>query len=509
MALSDWIWHHATYAPRKTAVRYAGADIEYAALAERIDQLAAALHHELKLVRGDRVGIVAANRPEFLDLFFACQRLGAILVPLNWRLAPPEHLYILENADVAAVFCEPEFRPGLEPFRARLHNVRWVGFSYGKQGWLDYAGLVQAGHGRQSPNLGRPEDAALIVYTAGTTGHPKGVILTQDALTWNAVNSLAFHDMTTADRVLTFLPMFHVGGLNIQTLPALHIGATVILHPRFSPDAALRAVAEEKPTLTLLVPAVMRALVEHPGWASADLSSLRLAGAGSSVVPVELIRAFHARGVPICQIYGATETGPIAIVLRREDATRKEGSTGTAALHCEARVIDDSGHDLGPGARGEILIRGRNLMTGYWRDPGATASAFSGEWFHTGDIGHQDDEGYFWIDDRKKDMIVSGGENIYPAELESVLGECADIAEAAVVARADQRWGEVPVAVVVRKPGSPLSAAQVKKLFDGRLARFKHPHDVIFVDMLPRNAMGKILRFRLRETMRAGGLRSL
>jgi fatty-acyl-CoA synthase len=248
----------------------------------------------------------------------------------------------------------------------------------------------------------------------------------------------------------------------------------------------------------------MKAMIEHPGWARTDLSSLRLGMAGSSVVPVELIRAWHARGVPVGQVYGATETGPVSIVLKGADARRKEGSTGKPALHCAARIVDADDRDVAPGARGEILLRGPHIARGYWRDEAATRAAFLDDWFRTGDIGHQDEDGDFWIDDRKKDMIISGGENIYPAELEAVLEEHPAIAEAAVVARADARWGEVPVAVVVRRAGAALDADAVKALFVGRLARFKHPHDVVFVESLPRNVMGKVQRFALREQLGRG-----
>ncbi len=241
---------------------------------------------------------------------------------------------------------------------------------------------------------------------------------------------------TDNDLIFTFLPMFHVGGLNIQTLPALYAGATVALLRRFEPGTVLDGIAALRPSVMLLVPAVMAALIAHPRWATSDLSSLRLTMAGSSIVPVELIRAFHARGVPVGQVYGSTETAPTAIVLKGEDAMRKEGSTGTPALLCAARIVDHAGHDVARGDAGEILVRGPNVMRGYWNDSIASAEALIDGWFHTGDIGHQDDEGYFWIDERKKDMIISGGENIYPAELEAVISECPAVAETSVVARA-------------------------------------------------------------------------
>lgn len=500
MNIADWIDRHAAYAPNKAAILFDDREVSYAALAQEVERLAATLAGELGVAAGDRVAILAHNRPEFLALVFACARIGAICVPLNWRLAPPEHRYILQDAEAAVLFCDPQFREGVETIRAALPLRHLIGFGSSGGGWRDYADLIK-GEGA-APRRGRLEDAALIVYTSGTTGRPKGAVLTQNALQWNAVNSTALHDLVSTDRVLTFLPMFHVGGLNIQTLPALHAGATVILQSRFQPAEALQAIARLRPSITLVVPAVMSALISHPDWRKTDISCLRLVGAGSSIIPLDLIRAFHLRGVPVCQVYGSTETAPTAIVLRREDAMRKEGSTGTAALHCEARIVDEHGRDVAPGGRGEILIRGPNVMSGYWRDPTATAEALVDGWFHTGDIGHQDEEGFYWVDERKKDLIISGGENIYPAELEAVLAECRDVAEAVVVARPDPKWGEVPVAVVVPRGGARLEAEQVRALFAGRLARFKHPHDVVFVDDLPRNAIGKVLRYRLRELVR-------
>ena len=502
MSLANWIDRHAAYAPNKAAILFEDREFSYAALAEEIERLAAGLAHDLHVGPGDRVAILACNRPEFLALVFACARIGAICVPLNWRLAPPEHRYILQNAEASVLFCEPAFRDGVETIRAELSDCALVGFGFSGEGWRDYAAFLKSDNA--APRRGRREDPVLLVYTSGTTGQPKGAVLTQDALHWNAVNSTALHDLVSTDRVLTFLPLFHVGGLNIQTLPALHAGATVVLHARFQPSEALQAIARRRPSLTLVVPAVMSALVQHPAWRTTDISCLRAVGAGSSTLPLELIRAFHVRGVPVCNVYGSTETAPVAIVLRREDAMRKEGSTGTAALHCEARIADEQGGDVPRGTPGEILIRGPNVMSGYWRDPAATAEALVDGWFHSGDIGHQDEDGFFWVDERKKDVIISGGENIYPAELEAVLAECVDLAEAAVVARPDPKWGEVPVAVVVRREGTGLETEQVRALFAGRLARFKHPHDVLFVADLPRNALGKVLRYRLRELVRNG-----
>jgi fatty-acyl-CoA synthase len=501
--IADWIAANAATRGEHPALICEGRTITTAAFAARIAALAAGFD-ALGIVPGDRIAILAYNRPDYLALVFAAARLGAIVVTLNWRLAPPEHAAILADAAPRALVVDGELRAGAAALAASLAGIRTIGLGFGGDGWMSLDEVAAAGAGRTAPDAGSDAAPLLLVYTSGTTGRAKGAILTQGAVAWNAENAIAAHDLVPTDRVLTMLPLFHVGGLNIQTLPALKVGATVLLHPRFNPAETLAAIARDKPSVVLLVPAVMKAMIAHPDWPGTDLTSLRLAMAGSSVVPVELIRPFHARGVPVGQVYGATETGPVSIVLKGDDARRKEGSTGKPARHCAARIVDADGRDVAPGARGEILLRGPHITSGYWRDEGATREAFVDGWFRTGDIAHQDADGDFWIDDRKKDMIISGGENIYPAELEAVLEEHPAIAEAAVVARADARWGEVPVAMVVRRAGATLDADQVKALFTGRLARFKHPHEVMFVDSLPRNVMGKVQRFALREMLARG-----
>ncbi|MDJ0951768.1 MAG: long-chain fatty acid--CoA ligase [Alphaproteobacteria bacterium] len=506
MDLSDWIARWADLRPEKVALRFEGEEISYRSFAARIGRLAAALKGELDVGRGDRVAFLGYNSPEMLDLLFACARLGAILVPLNWRLAAPEHAYILKNCQADVLFAEADFHDHVESIRDGLTETRLV--SYGEEapaGWLYYDGLV----GKMAGKWGGPVEARnphvdydapiLIVYTSGTTGRPKGAVLTQNALFWNAVNSAHMHDLTSRDHVLTVLPMFHVGGLNIQTLPALHAGATVTLHRRFEPTATLASLAEDRPTLTVLVPATIAALAGHSRWAETDLSSLRLVTTGSSIVPVPVLEIIHGRGIPCIQVYGSTETAPIAIYLTVEDAERKAGSTGKPAVHCDVRLVDATDREVKPGTAGEILVRGPNVMFEYWGDPSATAVSLKDGWFHTGDIAHVDEDGYYWVDERKKDLIVSGGENIYPAELEAVLAESPDIAEAAVVARADIKWGEVPVAVVVRREDSTIGPEEVLALFPGRLAGFKHPKDVVFMEALPRNAMGKVLKYALRD----------
>ena len=311
--------------------------------------------------------------------------------------------------------------------------------------------------------------------------------------------STDMHDLTADDIILTTLPLFHVGGLNNQTTPALQAGCTVVLHPKFDADATFDAIEREGITLTVLVPAQLDMMMAHHRWAGADFSGLRMITTGSTIVPLHVINAVHAKGIPMVQVYGSTETCPIAVYLKAADAYRKPGSTGKPALHSRLRIVDGQDVDVKPGVTGEILVRGDNVMTGYWNAPETTRAVLTDGWFRTGDMGHQDDEGYLYVDGRCKEMIISGGENIYPAEIENLLIECPEIAEASVIGRPDERWGEVVVAVVVPKANSLLTGEQVVKLLEGRIARFKLPKEVVLVNQLPRTALGKIRKEDVRQ----------
>jgi fatty-acyl-CoA synthase len=347
--------------------------------------------------------------------------------------------------------------------------------------------------GPPAPAIGTAQDALLLVYTSGTTGRPKGAVLDQRAVQGNALNSLHMHQLTAADRVLTALPMFHVGGLNIQTLPALYAGAEVLLLAAFDAEAWLVAVATGQATLSLMVPATMRAVLRHPDWAATDLSSLRAIGAGSSEVPVALIEPFHARGVPVQQVYGATETGPIALYQSAAEAIAAPGSLGRPALHAEVRVVDEAGAPCPPGVPGEIEVRGDATLRRYW---GMAEPVLRDGWFATGDLGQVDAGGRWWFAGRRSDVIISGGENIWPAELERVLETAPGVLECAVCGRADPVWGEVPVAVLVVEPGFAEAAALAHTAV--RLARFKQPRALLPVPALPRTALGKVDRAALR-----------
>jgi fatty-acyl-CoA synthase len=499
MNLSDLIDRNAAFAPDKTALRFGRQAWSYAGFAARLTATACALKSQLGIGRGDRVAILSTNRPDYLTLLYACARLGAMLVPLNCRLAIDEQLFILSDASVRVLMVEQTLAAVTVPFGEALPDARVIGLDFLPPGGTSFDALLDAASG----DAGNPHvdfsSPLLVVYTSGTTGRPKGAVLQQGALLWNAVMSQHMHDLAADDHVLTVLPMFHVGGLNIQTTPALQLGATVTLHQRFTPGETLETIARDRPTLVVLVPSTIQAMIEHPDWHATDISSLRAVTTGSTQVPQPLIEAVEARGIPVLQVYGATETCPIAVYTRLGGDLMPTGSTGLPGLLCEARVVDDRGSEVCAGAAGEVLVRGPNVFCEYWGNKAATSAALRDGWYHSGDIGTRDRDGYFFIHDRKTNVIISGGENIYPAEVERVLIDHPAVAEAAVIGRPDAKWQEVPIAFVVCRAGISLDGAALKHHLAQHLARFKIPHDVIFVDALPRNALGKVQHFRLRE----------
>ena len=501
MNLAQWIDRHAGLTPRQRAVCFEGDAISYRDLASRIAATARLLRRA-GVEAGDRVAYLGYNHPVALALLFACARLRAIFVPLNWRLAPPELARVASDCTPRAVFIEPRFADAAERLSAALAPC--VPFAVGDvpAGWRDGNAIDDAAVAEDTFDTDAADAPVLLCYTSGSTGAPKGALLTQQALFVNAVNSTQMHDLTRADRVLTTLPLFHVGGLCIQTLPALHAGATVFLHPKFDAVATLGTIAREAITLTVLVPAQLDALAAHPAWVGTDLSSLRSITTGSTIVPMRNFVTVHARGVPLIQVYGSTETGPIATYTIAAGAVREAGAAGHPAIHCDVRVVGDCDRPLACGESGEILVRGANVMSGYWNAAAETAATLAGGWFHTGDIGHIDGDGLLWVDGRLKDMIISGGENIYPAEIESVLAECVDIAEVAIVGRPDDTWGEVVVAAIVLREGRAIGEAEIRALLHGRIARYKHPREIVFLDALPRSALGKLRRDELRRMVR-------
>ena len=499
MDLSGLIERNAAFAPDKPALHFEGATLSYAAFAARIEQASRALKSELGVGRGDRVAILSLNRPDYLVLLYACARLGAMLVPLNWRLAVAEQTFILSDAGAKVLVLEQAFAEVLPTIEKRMPEMAVVGLDFTPTRGTAFDGLLVRGRGDSRNPHTDLSCPLLIVYTSGTTGRPKGAVLRQEALLWNGVMSQHMHGLTSDDHVLTVLPFFHVGGLNIQTTPALQHGATVTIHSRFAPDATLTCFERDRPTLTVLVPATIQAVTDHPGWATADLSSLKAVSTGSTIVPPHLIKRFVDRGVPVLQVYGSTETCPIAVYTRLGGDLAREGSTGLPGLCCEAAIMDDAGNELPAGTPGEIAVRGPNVFFEYWGNETATREALHDGWYRSGDIGRRDADGYFWVHDRKKNLIISGGENIYPAEVERVMLEHPDVAECAVIGRPDPRWDEVPIAYVIRRKGGLVDAEGLKVHIQLQLARFKVPREIVFVGDLPRTALGKVQHFMLKQ----------
>jgi len=458
--------------------------LTYGALIDRVEAVAAVLA-DLGVARGERVASLGTTRGDVFVTLLACARLGALLVPLNLRLATAELDWMLDDCAVTAIVGDDELLDRL----AHRGEPR-----------LGFAALTDRANaalcdGRRivaDPSRGRGADELMVVYTSGTTGRPKGAVLTQSAIVAHAENAIDAFGITADDRTLVALPLFHVGGLNVTATPTLLCGGTVCCHGRFDPQRWLIDVEQLRPATSVLVPAMLDAVIRHPAFAATDLSSLRYLVSGSSIIPDQLMEAFLDRGVPTGQVYGLTETGPIATAQPVDEVFDRVGSSGFASPNSEIRISGAGGLPAGVGEPGEVLVRGGNVFSRYWNRPEDTAAAFVGGWFRTGDIGSLDAEGRLTIHSRMKEMIISGGENVYPAELEAVLADDPRIAESAVVGRPDERWGEVPVAVVVSAPGASLTADDVLALFTDRLARYKHPKAVQFVDALPRNAMGKV-----------------
>ena len=484
--VGTWIARHVELTPMRVAIHFDDEEINYRDLSHLVADLCGVMREHLALTDGARVAYLGANIPEALALFFACARTNLVFVPLNWRLAAPELAAILEDCGASVLFVEDSAVSLARKLTHVLPQAPRVGI---RTDAADFPGITHRPRADPWKPATDPTRPLLIVYTSGTTGRPKGAVLTAEAVTTNALNSIHMHSLTAADRVLTCLPLFHVGGLNIQTTPAFAVGATVILQRRFEPGPVLRAIADAKPTLIVLVPATLQALIESAEWATTDLASLRAVTTGSTDVPRELIDAWHARGVPVIQVYGATETAPLAIYQQIDEAYASVGALGRVGLLTEVRLVNARGDDCIDGEAGEVWVRGAHVARGYWNKP--DHAAFADGWFRSGDIAVRGPQGRFWFKDRGKNVIISGGENIYPAELERILSALPAVKEGAVVGQPDPRWGAVPIAVIVPRDAN-VSRAAILQAFDGRVARYKIPKAVIYVDALPRNVMGKV-----------------
>ena len=497
----DWIAHHRAHRPGKEAVRDLGAGLSftYAQLDRRVDAMAAYLR-ALGIGRGDRVGVLAHNGVEYFDIQFACARTGSICVLLNWRLTVSELEYILNDSAPALLVHDVSFAGPAEELQRRcgVATLLAIDQSGAANPYEDALARFDGQDGGRETLT--HDDILTIMYTSGTTGHPKGAMITHGMNFWNAVN-LGIPTGVGLDSVhLNVLPLFHTGGLNCYCNPVLHAGGTVVIMKTFDPGETLRVLGDPGQGIThfFAVPAPYQFMMQHADFEHTDLSRLRIAGVGGAPCALTIMQAWADRGVLMMQGFGMTETSPACIFLDPRDTLRKLGSTGKALLHTEMRIVDDEGGDCGPNQTGELWVAGPNVTPGYWNRPDATAAAFEGRWLKTGDAARMDEEGFVYIVDRWKDMYISGGENVYPAEVENILYQLSELAEAAVIGVPHDRWGEVGLAVLALKPGAEIDRDRVIAHCASRLARFKVPSDIAIVDALPRNATGKVLKRELR-----------
>ncbi len=499
----DWIQRHSERTPDKLALVDAHTDRQftYAQFNERANRFASFMGEELGINRGDRVSILAANSSDYYEILFACGKLGAILNTLNWRLAPPELAYIINDCNPRLLIYEPDFAQAVDELRPQIDCKLYLAMAdAAPEGEWTYEAALAAGSpgGVPKPAL-TYSDTWAILYTSGTTGRPKGAQVTFGNFFYNAVGIAQAIDLTSQDVNLNVLPTFHAGGLGLYAGPIIHAGGTLVVMRSFEAGRFLELMQEWKVSVLLLVPSIYLVLAEFPDFDQYDLSHVRSWASGGSALPPAVVEQFADKGIIIQQGFGMTETGPTVFIIDKENALKKAGSVGKPVLHTEVCIMDEGGNQLGPDKVGELCVRGGNVTTGYWNRPEATAEALVDGWLHSGDAAKYDQDGYYYIVDRWKDMFISGGENVYPAEVENVLYQHPAVAEAAVIGVPHPKWQEVGKAIVCIKDGHELAEEELIEFCQGKLAKFKIPKSATFVETLPRTAAGKVLKRELRE----------
>ena len=497
--LGAWLAKRRLKTPGKTALIY-GDDtrITYRELADGADRVSAMLWSR-GVRTGDSVAYIGENSPEFIEVLFGAVQLGAVFVPLNTRLAPPEISHVLTDCAARVLIHDPEFTDRVAPGVAAAGTVHVIATGEGDDATPGLGRLIsttRAGHIEADVAL---TDPAAILYTSGTTGSAKGAVLTHQNLTWVALNCLVDYDLVSTDVALMISPLFHAASLGMGMLPVLLKGGTIVLERGFEPGRALELIERHRVTMLSGVPTTFQLMADHAAWASTDLSSLGKLTCGGSAVPSRILNAYEERGLSFSQGYGMTEASPGVTSLPPEMTRAKQGSVGLPHFFTDIRIADESGAMVPRGTVGEIELIGPNVFPGYHGLPEATAAAFTSDgWFRSGDMGYLDPDGFLYISDRLKDMIISGGENIYPAEIENAIDDLDDVTGVAVIGVPDERWGEVPWAILTVRPGASVTTDDVRAHLDGRLARYKLPKNVVVVDELPRTASGKVRKADLR-----------
>ncbi|WP_342353792.1 o-succinylbenzoate--CoA ligase [Microbacterium sediminis] len=484
--------------PDKLALVFGERQFTYREFADAVDRVAEVLHVR-DIHKGDRVAYIGENSPEFLFTLFACAQIGAVFVPINTRLAPPEVTHVLTDSGSRALVYDLDFADRVMP------GVEAAGIAHiipTEDGLPGFPGLPEL---MTRPTGGRVaidmafDDPAAIIYTSGTTGKPKGAVLSHRNLTFCAMNCAIDIDVSRSEIALLISPLFHVAALGMGALPIVLMGGTMVLEKGFEAGRALELIESRRITMLSGVPTTFQLLVDHPNWASTDISSLRRLTCGGSAVPSRILNAWEERGLGFSQGYGMTETSPGATTLAAEFTRSKQGSVGVPHFFTNVRVTNEAGQVVPRGTIGEIEIQGPNVFLGYHNQPEKTAESFrEGGWFRSGDMGYLDEDGFLYIADRLKDMIISGGENIYPAEVEQLIADIDGVTGVAVIGVPDEKWGEVPWAIVSLREGAELTSEQVVERLTGQIARYKIPKTTVIVDDFPRTASGKIRKADLR-----------
>jgi fatty-acyl-CoA synthase len=500
---ADWLKRWNLYSPRSVAIQDAdsGKSFTYQQLFETSNGLAQYLKNHYQIEKGDRIAALSMNELEYVALFFAVQRLQAILVPINFRLTAREIAHILSDSEAKLLIHQRQFSEVIAQVQQTEPQALPRALMY-----LDGPdSLTSICESRTPSSDASCSDAltmegvtmdtpCMILYTSGTTGAPKGAVITHGMIFWNSVNTTLRLNLSQTDATLSFLPFFHTGGWNVLTTPFLHRGARVILLKKFDPDRILKLCETEKVSILFGVPTMLDMMKHSPLFKQVDLKSVRYAIVGGEPMPMDLIRTWQDRGIPVRQGFGLTEFGPNVFSLNEEHSTQKIGSIGFPNFYIDAKIVDEHGKELGAEEIGELVLKGPMCTPGYWKNEKATKETIRDGWLHTGDLVRRDADGFYYVVGRKKDMYISGGENVYPAEIEQFLRTHSAIREVAVIGVKDEKWGEVGKAFIVTHSGQPIDASELTAFCQGNLAKYKIPKHFAFLSELPKGDSGKILK---------------
>lgn len=502
MNIGEWTTNWALRYPDEPLIKYGDLELTKGGFNKRVNQAAHAFSR-IGVTHGTCVAALLGNSNVFLEILFALSKLGAIMVPLNFRLAVPELEYIINNSEPEVTVYSPEFAPVVDELRGLCPSVKnYICEMDGGSAddplydpWISGESEDEPAPGKE-PTL---EDTHIIMYTSGTTGKPKGAVISQGNTQWNAINCIHMYAFDPGQINVCCAPLFHIGALNVSATPSIYAGSKLVIQRFFDPGGVLQMIEQEKAHTMFGIPVMFLMMSSLPEFEKTDLSTVKFFIAGGSPCPKSLIETFQQKDVGFNQGYGLTETATAVTALRTEDSLRKLGSCGKPVFHTNVRIVDLEDRNVPAGTMGEILVKGPNVIKEYWKRPEESAATIVDGWLHTGDMGYIDDDGYLFIVDRRKDMYISGGENVYPAEVEDVLMSFPKIADAGVIGMPDEKWGEVGLAVIVRQPDTEVTEEEIIEYCKLKLAKYKVPREIRFTEALPRTLTGKILKKDMRE----------